>query len=310
MRKIMKRGFCLFLVAVLLAGLVPYAFADEAKPTDVSEDAAEPTEETTAPPETTVPSESTEPPSEATEPPVTTEATEPDADPVEDDMEDDRLLSDSISTYASTVSNVLLFDQASPNYTTVLKSQISVTYQPNGTDAAKTAYIKNLGWHFARYNNTPYEDDPIYCIEPCKNYAASTSGNYMDQDLGVSGSGSSRGSNVWYAMPSSYRQAIALTLLYSKQLWNSNYSVKTTAMANNPKQWIRKQRSASISRSTIPVEKGPFTAMSCSGSFPLTGGVCAGRSTVCGRMDTPFAATSEATTTPTPRRRSTEPYAG
>ena len=234
MRKIMKRGFCLFLVAVLLAGLVPYAFADETKPTDVSEDAAEPTEETTAPPETTVPSESTEPPSEATEPPVTTEATEPDADPVEDDMEDDRLLSDSISTYASTVSNVLLFDQASPNYTTVLKSQISVTYQPNGTDAAKTAYIKNLGWHFARYNNTPYEDDPIYCIEPCKNYAASTSGNYMDQDLGVSGSGSSRGSNVWYAMPSSYRQAIALTLLYSKQLWNSNYSVKTTAMANNP----------------------------------------------------------------------------
>lgn len=86
MRKIMKRGFCLFLVAVLLAGLVPYAFADEAKPTDVSEDAAEPTEETTAPPETTVPSESTEPPSEATEPPVTTEATEPDADPVEDSV--------------------------------------------------------------------------------------------------------------------------------------------------------------------------------------------------------------------------------
>lgn len=183
MRKIMKRGFCLFLVAVLLAGLVPYAFADEAKPTDVSEDAAEPTEETTAPPEATVPSESTEPPSEPTEPTATTEATEPEADPVEDDTEDDRLLPDNISTYASTVSNVLLFDQASPNYTTVLSSQISVTYQPNGTDTAKTAYIKNLGWHFARYNNTPYEDDPIYCIEPCKNYAASTSGNYMDQDL-------------------------------------------------------------------------------------------------------------------------------
>ena len=208
MRKIMKRGFCLFLVAVLLAGLVPYAFADETKPTEtaeVSEAATEPTEETA-------------------------ETIEPE----EDEIADGQLLPDSISTYASTVSNVLLFDQASPNYTTVLKSQISVTYQPNGTDAAKTAYIKNLGWHFARYNNVPYEDDPIYCIEPCKNYAASTSGNYMDQDLGVSGSGSSRGSNVWYAMPSSYRQAIALTLLYSKQLWNSNYSVKTTAMANNP----------------------------------------------------------------------------
>ena len=243
MRKIMKRGFCLFLVAVLLAGLVPCAFADEAMPTEemeTSEAATEAAEETTAPPETAVPSESTEPPSETTEPPEATETTEsetgvtePEADPVEnapeDAVEDDRL-----AAYASTVTNVLLFDKASPNYTTVLRSQVSVTYNPNGSDAAKTAYIKNLGWHFARYNNVPYEDDPLYCIEPCKNYAASTSGNYMDEDLGVSGSGSTRGSNVWYAMPYSYRQAIALTLLYSRQLWDSNYSVKTTAMVNNP----------------------------------------------------------------------------
>ena len=243
MQKIMKRGFCLFLVAVLLAGLVPCAFADEAMPTgevEASEAATEAVEETTAPPETAVPSESTEPPSETTEPPEATETTEsetgvtePEADPVEnapeDAVEDDRL-----AAYASTVTNVLLFDKASPNYTTVLRSQVSVTYNPNGSDAAKTAYIKNLGWHFARYNNVPYEDDPLYCIEPCKNYAASTSGNYMDEDLGVSGSGSTRGSNVWYAMPYSYRQAIALTLLYSRQLWDSNYSVKTTAMANNP----------------------------------------------------------------------------
>lgn len=235
----MKRGFCLFLVAVLLAGLVPCAFADEAKTSEeveASEAATEAAEETTAPPETAVPSESTEPPSETIEPPEATETTEsetevtePEADPVEDVVEDDRL-----AAYASTVTNVLLFDKASPNYTTVLRSQVSVTYNPNGSDAAKTAYIKNLGWHFARYNNVPYEDDPLYCIEPCKNYAASTSGNYMDEDLGVSGSGSTRGSNVWYAMPYSYRQAIALTLLYSRQLWDSNYSVKTTAMANNP----------------------------------------------------------------------------
>ena len=243
MRKIMKRGFCLFLVAVLLAGLVPCAFADEAMPTEemeTSEAATEAAEETTAPPETAVPSESSEPPSETTEPPEATETTEsetgvtePEADPVgdapENAVEDDR-----IAAYASTVTNVLLFDKASPNYTTVLRSQVSVTYNPNGSDAAKTAYIKNLGWHFARYNNVPYEDDPLYCIEPCKNYAASTSGNYMDEDLGVSGSGSTCGSNVWYAMPYSYRQAIALTLLYSRQLWDSNYSVKTTAMANNP----------------------------------------------------------------------------
>ena len=234
----MKRGFCLFLVAVLLAGLVPCAFADEEKTSEdveASETATDAAEETTAPPETAVPSESTEPPSETTEPPEATETTESEteADPVEDAqegaVEDDRL-----AAYASTVTNVLLFDKASPNYTTVLRSQVSVTYNPNGSDAAKTAYIKNLGWHFARYNSVPYEDDPLYCIEPCKNYAASTSGNYMDEDLGVSGSGSTRGSNVWFAMPYSYRQAIALTLLYSRQLWDSNYSVKTTAMANNP----------------------------------------------------------------------------
>lgn len=239
----MKRGFCLFLVAVLLAGLVPCAFADEAMPTgevEASEAATEAAEETTAPPETEVPSESIEPPSETTEPPEATETTgsetgvtEPEADSVEDAPED-AVEDDRLAAYASTVTNVLLFDKASPNYTTVLRSQVSVTYNPNGSDAAKTAYIKNLGWHFARYNNVPYEDDPLYCIEPCKNYAASTSGNYMDEDLGVSGSGSTRGGNVWYAMPYSYRQAIALTLLYSRQLWNSNYSVKTTAMANNP----------------------------------------------------------------------------
>lgn len=243
MRKIMKRGFCLFLVAVLLAGLVPCAFADEAMPSgevEASEAATEAAEETTAPPETAVSPESTEPPPETTEPPEATETTgsetevtEPEADPVEDAPED-AVEDDRLATYASTVTNVLLFDKASPNYTTVLRSQVSVTYNPNGSDAAKTAYIKNLGWHFARYNNVPYEDDPLYCIEPCKNYAASTSGNYMDEDLGVSGSGSTRGSNVWYAMPYSYRQAIALTLLYSRQLWDSNYSVKTTAMANNP----------------------------------------------------------------------------
>lgn len=239
----MKRGFCLFLVAVLLAGLVPCAFADEAKTSEEvesSEAAREAAEETTAPPETAVPSETTEPPSETTEPPEATETTEsetevtePEADPVEDAPED-VVEDERLAAYASTVTNVLLFDKASPNYTTVLRSQVSVTYNPNGSDAAKTAYIKNLGWHFARYNNVPYEDDPLYCIEPCKNYAASTSGNYMDEDLGVSGSSSTRGSNVWYAMPYSYRQAIALTLLYSRQLWDSNYSVKTTAMANNP----------------------------------------------------------------------------
>ena len=163
----MKRGFCLFLVAVLLAGLVPCAFADEAKTSEEvesSEAAREAAEETTAPPETAVPSETTEPPSETTEPPEATETTEsetevtePEADPVEDAPED-AVEDERLATYASTATNVLLFDKASPNYTTVLKSQVSVTYNPNGSDAAKTAYIKNLGWHFARYNNVPYAE--------------------------------------------------------------------------------------------------------------------------------------------------------
>lgn len=116
MRKIMKRGFCLFLVAVLLAGLVPCAFADEAMPTgevEASEAATEAAEETAAPPETEVPSESTEPP-EATETTESeTEVTEPEADPVEDAVEDDRL-----AAYASTVTNVLLFDKATGSYKT------------------------------------------------------------------------------------------------------------------------------------------------------------------------------------------------
>lgn len=86
MRKIMKRGFCLFLVAVLLAGLVPCAFADEAMPAgevEASEAATEAAEEATAPPETAVPSESTEPPeaTEATE--SETEVTEPETEVTE-----------------------------------------------------------------------------------------------------------------------------------------------------------------------------------------------------------------------------------
>jgi len=121
MRKIMKRGFCLFLVAVLLAGLVPCAFADEAKTSEeveTSEAATEAAKETTAPPETAVPSETTEPPSETTEPPEATETTEsetevtePEADPVEDAPED-VVEDERLAAYASTVTNVLLFDNS------------------------------------------------------------------------------------------------------------------------------------------------------------------------------------------------------
>lgn len=230
----LKRYISLLLVLMLLIGIVPTVNAAELDsestlPEETISEASEQTEgaELTENSEPTNPTEPTEP----------TEA--PNEDPGEDDMELLAEADNAIMLAASTTSNVLLFDQASPNYTTYLSSQISVTYKPNGTDSSKTAYIKNLGWHFARINGVSYPDDPIYCIEPCKNYAASTSGNYVDNDVTVDGSGSTRGSNVWYAMPESYREAIALVLLYSRQKWDSSYTVSNTSMANNPNVPLR-----------------------------------------------------------------------
>ncbi len=163
----------------------------------------------------------------------------PNADLLDPDLLLDELLGISGMALEST-SGVLLFDLASPyNYTTSLSSQVSITYQVNGNGATTTAYLKNFGWHFARYNNVPYHENPIYCIEPNKNFAASTSGNYMDTDVTVSGSGGSRGAAVWYSMPESYRKAISLTLVYSKQMWNSAYSVVSTPRDSNPNVPLR-----------------------------------------------------------------------
>lgn len=141
---------------------------------------------------------------------------------------------------ATTQTGILLFDYSdNGDYTSRLNSQIVVTYKPNGTDSAKTAYIKNLGWHFARYGNVAYADDPLYCIEPYRNYGASTSGNVVDRDVTVSGSGSTTGSNVWYALPENRREAIGLILLYSDQMWDDSVSVTTTTRDNNPNVPLR-----------------------------------------------------------------------
>lgn len=221
----LKRYLSLLLVLMLLIGIVPKAYAAETISGSIA-----PEESITETVKTTDSTEDTEPtdPTEPTEPPG--------EDSALNDLEDAVLAGadNAIMLSASTTSNVLLFDQASPNYTTYLTSQISVTYKPNGTGNTVTAYHKNLGWHFARINGVSYPDDPIYCIEPHKGFAASTPGNYVDDDVTVDGSGSTRGSNVWYAMPASYREAIALVLLYSCQMWDNSYSVMTTAMANNP----------------------------------------------------------------------------
>ena len=192
-----KRWIAILLTLMLLVGIAPRSYAMEAgTPETTPVTLPEVTEETT--PETI--------------PELTTEAT---SAPIQEVSLANSLLA--AAAYASTVGNVQLFDQASPNYTTYLNRQLSVTYRPNGTGSSKTAYIKNLGWHFARINGVSYPDDPIYCIEPNKNFAASTSGNYVDQGMTVSGSGSTHGADVWYAMPESYRRAIGLVLLYSEQ---------------------------------------------------------------------------------------------
>ena len=140
----------------------------------------------------------------------------------------------------STQNSILLFDYAdNGNYTTVLNSQVSCAYKPNGSGTTRTAYIKNMGWHFARYGGVAYPDDPLYCIEPWRRYGASTSGNSVDRDVTLDGSGSTQGSNVWYELPAERREAIGLILLYSNQMWDHSISVTTTSKANNPNVPLR-----------------------------------------------------------------------
>ena len=141
---------------------------------------------------------------------------------------------------ASTQGSIMLFDFSdNGDYTSRLNSQLSVSYKPNGSGTTRTAYIKNLGWHFARYGNVPYADDPLYCIEPWRNYAASTSGNSVDRDITLNGSYSSSGSNVWYSMPAARREAIGLILLYSDMMWDDSISVFNVRRDSNPNVPLR-----------------------------------------------------------------------
>ncbi len=249
------RGFISFLlVLVLCFGMIPNVSAAEIGATESiteTEATEATTAETTAPPDETSPTETTAettPPTEESTTP-TTEATIPVTEP-DDDVFSDIAISSGVAaastddygimTAASTQSGILLFDFAdNGNYTTVLNSQLAVSYKPNGSGTTRTAYIKNLGWHFARYNNVPYADDPLYCIEPWRNYGASTSGNSVDRDVTLSGSGSSTGSSVWYSMPAARREAIGLILLYSDQMWDDSVSVFSVKKDANPNVPLR-----------------------------------------------------------------------
>ena len=211
----LKRCLSILLVMMLLIGISPAAYAVES--------GADSTQR-----EKTV--------SEGTDSIDPTEPTEPTEPPDIANPQDDY----AVMSVGSTQKSILLFDYAdNGNYTTVLKSQVSCEYKPNGTGAARTAYIKNLGWHFARYGGVAYPDEPLYCIEPWRSYGASTSGNSVDRGVTLDGSGSTAGSNVWYAMPEDYREAIGLILLYSDQMWDHAVSVTTTKKDSNPNVPLR-----------------------------------------------------------------------
>ena len=217
----------LLLVFVLCFGMIPCAFAEEITPSD----AAENTTPTEAPP-----GESTEAPTEDATVPPAEESTLPEES--EDVDSDDRILD--VDTYASTQNSIMLFDFAdNGDYTTRLNYQVSCTYKPNGSGTTRTAYVKNMGWHFARYGGVAYADEPLYCIEPWRNYGASTSGNSVDRDVTLNGSGSTTGSNVWYTLPSARREAIGLILLYGNQQWNHSISVTSVKKDSNPNVPLR-----------------------------------------------------------------------
>lgn len=250
----LRKPLALVLVFLMFFSMVPFGYAAELPASQFESGVDPPTEESLPEDETpitepTIASSEPDPDSvpedtiPETEPEPVTGSSEPSAEDVPQDGPGIMGLSpgDS-STWAigSTQSSIMLFDFAdNGNYTTVLNSQVACAYKPNGSGTTRTAYIKNLGWHFARYDGVPYADDPLYCIEPWCSYAASTSGNSVDRDVTLDGSGSTTGSNVWYALPAARREAIGLILLYSNQMWNHSISVTTTSKANNPNVPLR-----------------------------------------------------------------------
>ena len=250
----LRKPLALVLVFLMFFSMVPFGYAAELPASQFESGVDPPTEESLPEDETPI----TEPTIASSEPdpdsvpedtiPETesapeTESSEPSAEDVPQDGPGIMgAIPNGTSTWAigSTQKSIMLFDYAdNGNYTTVLNSQVACAYKPNGSGTTRTAYIKNLGWHFARYGGVPYPDDPLYCIEPWRSYAASTSGNSVDRDVTLDGSGSTTGSNVWYALPAARREAIGLILLYSNQMWNHSISVTTTSKANNPNVPLR-----------------------------------------------------------------------
>lgn len=222
MGKHLKQLFSFLLALMLVVGMIPTVYATDGANAE--------TQST----ETSTPEEPADDPTSPIEP------TEPEAE-----SQDSMLMTATADDYAvmsiaSTQRNILLFDYSdNGDYTSRLNSQLSISYKVNGSGTTRTAYLKNIGWHFARYNNTPYPDHTLYCIEPYRDYGASTSGNSVDRGVTLTGSGSTTGSTAWYTLSESRRNAIGLILLYSDELWDHSISVTTTRRDSNPNVPLR-----------------------------------------------------------------------
>ena len=244
MKTLYKQLISMLLVFVLVLGLMPSVYAATEEGTSPATESA--TIATTIPTESI--SEDISSDSETTG--VSESEEESETNPAEDtiaasDLQTDSPMlmtasNDGIILAATTQSSIMLFDYAdNGNYTSSLNSQITVDYKWNGTGSTKTCYLKNFGWHFARYGGVAYADDPLYCIEPHRDYAASTSGNSVDRDVTLDGSSSTTGGSVWYSLNVNRREAIGMILLYTNELWDHSISVTTTSKANNPNVPLR-----------------------------------------------------------------------
>ena len=92
--------------------------------------------------------------------------------------------------------------------------------------------LKIGGVFMTMANETNFRKDIVASVKVA--YAASTSGNSVVREVTLDGSGSTTGSNVWYALPAARREAIGLILLYSNQMWDHSISVTTTKKDANP----------------------------------------------------------------------------
>ena len=234
-----KRCIALLMALVLVLGTVPTAFAAETttEPTITTESTIP-----TDPTETTAETEATQATTEATEPVSETTAPTEQTEPATEDKGPPMMSTgnNGIMTAASTQGSIMLFDFSdNGDYTSRLNSQLTVKYKWNGSGSTLTCYLKNFGWHFARYGGVPYADEPLYCIEPHRDYAASTSGNSVDRGVTMNGSGSTTGSNVWFSLDADRRETIGLILLYTDEMWDHSISVTTTSKANNPNVPLR-----------------------------------------------------------------------